>query len=50
MGKINFEKDILDVFKKYGYKTSGIQKMEIFLNVDEIPRIELEYIQLTHEN
>lgn len=50
MDKINFERDLLDVFDKYGYKTHGIQKMEIFLNVDEIPKINLEYLQLINEN
>lgn len=41
-----FERDLLDVFDKYGYKTEGIQKMEIFLEIDERPKINLEYIQL----
>lgn len=46
--QVKFERDLLDVFDKYGYKTQGIQKLEIFLEVDERPKINLEYIQLTN--
>jgi len=42
--QVNFEKDLLKVFKKYGYKTTGIQKMEIFMEVNKTPKVNLEYI------
>lgn len=41
--KIQFEKDILDVLKKHGYKTEGVNKLQITLEVDELPIIFLTY-------
>jgi hypothetical protein len=45
MDKLIFERDILDVLSKYGYKTRGIQKLEILIdNPDEIPKINIQYL------
>ena len=48
VAQLNFENDLLDVFKKYGYKTEGIQKMEIILDINETPKVNFEYIQLNN--
>ena len=45
MDKYKFERDLLDVLSKYGYKTRGIQKLEILMNnPDDFPKINIEYI------
>jgi hypothetical protein len=43
MKKTTFEQDIIDVLKKYGFKTDGIKQLYLKFQVNEIPEIEMEY-------
>jgi hypothetical protein len=44
----NFQKDILNVLHKYGYRTCGITKLSMLLEVEELPRIEISYQHISH--
>lgn len=41
--KTKFEQDILNVLKKYGYKTEGIKNLILRCDVNDIPEVEIEY-------
>ncbi len=43
MDKTKFEQDILEVLKKYGYKTEGIKNLILRCGVNEVPEVEIEY-------
>ena len=43
MNETEFEKDILDVLKKHGYKTDGIKNLCLKCSVDNIPEVEIGY-------
>jgi hypothetical protein len=40
-----FIDDLLDVLRKHGYKTTGMQRLDIQCNVDRIHRVNIEYFQ-----
>ena len=43
MKKIQFEQDILNVLKKYGYKTEGIKNLSLRFEVNDVPEVDIEY-------
>jgi len=43
MKKTQFEQDILNVLKKYGYKIEGIKNLNLRCDVHDIPEVEIEY-------
>ena len=46
MNKEKFEKDILDVLEKHGYKVDGIRGITMNFSVNEIPEINIEYLAI----
>jgi len=49
MDKIEFEKDLCILLEKYGYKSDGIQKVEIICEILELPIINIKYKFLNSE-
>lgn len=41
--KIEFEQDILNILKKYGYKIEGIKNLILRCEVNDIPEVDIEY-------
>ena len=44
MNKDKFEQDILKVLKAYGYKVEKIQALTIELDIEELPKISIDYV------
>ncbi len=44
MDKDKFERELFDVLQKYGYKTDGIQRLEMSFEIDELPRLDIQYL------
>ena len=43
--KYEFEKDILEVLKKYGFATRSVTRMKVDCKVDCLPEISLTYLK-----
>ncbi len=46
MSKEKFEQDILDVLKRYGYKTRIVDKVIIEIDKDQLPKVSIWYLEL----
>ena len=48
---MNFEVALLELLKKFGYKTENISRTEILCIVGDLPRISIDYreVEVKHE-